>query len=166
MAGHLHAVFGDLLGVAEVVEFFGVLCAAVHDAQVWVAGDLDACFGDGVAVDCGEGAIDGDGGDVFLDETLGDGLGGFEFAVAGLPVFGFEIFWADDFVGAGGFFGAVHFDVSDHEEAVRLAFGWQNDECGGVAYCEADLVVEGEVGHGGAGEDDGVVLFLIGHGKR
>ena len=109
-----------------------------------------------MAVDCGEGAVDGDGGDVFLGEALGDGLGGFEFAVAGLPVFGFEVFWADDLVGAGGFFGAFDFDVSDHEEAV---LAWENDEGGGVADGEADLVVEGEVGHGTACQDDGVVFI-------
>ncbi len=163
--GHFHAAFGDGLGVAEVVEFFGVFRTAIHDAEVWIAVDGDACFGDVVAVDRGEGAVDGDGFDSFLKETLSDGLGGFEFAVAGLPVFGFEVFWADDLVGAGGFFGAFDFDVSDHEEAVGLTFGWENDQGGGVAYSEADLVVEREVGHGGAGEDDGVVLFVISHGE-
>lgn len=28
---HLHAAFGECLGVAEVLEFFGVFGAAVHD---------------------------------------------------------------------------------------------------------------------------------------
>jgi len=116
-----------------------------------------------VGVDGGEGAIGGDGGDIFLSEAFGDGLGGFELTVAGLPVLGFEVFWADDFVGSGGFFGAGHLDVSDHEEAVGA---WKDHESGGIADREADLVVEGEVGHGTARKNGGVVLVLIGHEER
>lgn len=86
LARHAHAALGDCLGVAQVVEFLGVFGASVEDAEVRVAVDGDPCFGDVVGIDRGEGAIDGDAFDAFLDQALGDGLGRFEFAVAGLPV--------------------------------------------------------------------------------
>jgi hypothetical protein len=53
-AGHAHSAFGDGLGFAEPLDFFGALGAAVGYAEIEIAGYVDAGLLDELGVYQGE----------------------------------------------------------------------------------------------------------------
>ena len=147
-----HGFAGDFLGVAKVLDFFGIFDATIEDAKVGGVVDGDAGFLNEVYIKVGKRAVDRDGGLPGLTETLGRGLGEGGVPVAGEAAIGRKVGGAGDAIGADGFAGAVHLDIAD--KVGRGAIG-EVDRDRGVANKEAAAMEEGGVGGGVTGEDGG-----------
>ena len=156
LAGPRHDLLGHALGLADGGDFFVVLGSPGENAQVGIAGDLDARAADEIDIEQRQRAVADDLPHARAPQTFGRGLGVGRFAVAGEPALGREVGGAGDLIDAGVPAGPLHLDVAEDQHRLPPPVGLrQVEEDHRVEHGEADAVVERGVGVRCAGHDGG-----------
>ena len=129
-----------------MLEFLGILAAAVGDADAHVALDADARLAHEIGEDQRQRAIGHHPRHARAAEAFGRRLGRGRLAVAGKTAGRREIAGAGHFVGPGKTAGPLHLDVAENEDRFRSAIGGGNLHVGHrIAHEEADAVIKGRV---------------------
>ncbi len=156
VAGAGHAGFGGALGLEEELDFAGGLEGAARDEGSAAGGGADAEAGEVGGEAVGEVAGDFDGADAVLLEDGGDDFGEFAVFGAGGVAF-FEGGKREAFVGAGGSFGAVDFEVGEEEDGAAADLEPGEGVWGG----ELGEVEEIGVGFGGGTGEASIHGFVV-----